>query len=126
MGEWYLFLYYAAVVAVIVRTITHEEIFKEVREWFQGRCENSKYNFCLRKLFYMPTCEFCLSFWVTLVLLVGIFGYRLVFEDWRGYLVSIFTTMGVANVYMGTFSLLRVDLRKERAVAERVERRMSA
>lgn len=40
------------------------------------------------------------------------------YPDWRGYALAVFVVMGVANVYMSVFSLLRVDLRKTRDEAE--------
>ncbi len=126
MRPEFLFLYYAAVVAIIARTVTTEELFREPRQWLKSWCADENQNCVLRKLAYMATCEFCFSFWLTLVLVAGLFQYRLAFDDWRGYIVSVFVTMGMANVYMGIFSLLRVDLRKERAVAQTIERRKSA
>lgn len=126
MGYGLEFLYFAAVVAILVRAFTHEEIAKEIRDRLVGYCRDEGCPFFLRKLAYMPTCEFCLSFWVTVLLVLAVFRYRLVYDDWRGYFVSTFVIMAVANVYMSAFNLLRIDLRKERAVAEAVERRKSA
>jgi hypothetical protein len=37
------------------------------------------------------------------------------FPDWRGYLISGFALVWVANVYMGIFGRIRLDLRIERA-----------
>lgn len=125
MNPWHIFLY-AAVIAVIVRTITREELLREPRGWLESLCQDENRSVCVRKLAYMPTCEFCCSFWVTLALLIPVFEYRLIFDDWRGYLVSVFATMGVANVYMSLFNLIRVDLKKERTIAEHLERRKSA
>ncbi len=123
MSPWALVFPYAAVVAILVRAFTQEELFAETRRWLSRHAEEERHPLVLRKLAFMPTCDYCLSFWVTLVLLVGVFDCRLAFADWRGYLVSVFTTMAVANVYLSAFSWLRVDLRKERASAEQVERR---
>ena len=50
-------------------------------------------------------------------------GYRLLLDDWRGYLISFFAVVGVANAYMSLFGRLRVDIRSERldiAVKEEV------
>ncbi len=126
MTAWYALFYYAAVVAVLVRSITKEEITREPRRWLSDFAHDRRHNRVLRKLAYMPTCEFCCSFWVTLILLAGVFQFGLIFDDWRGYFVSIFTVMAVANVYMSLFDYLRVDLRKERAVAENDESRQAA
>lgn len=126
MDAWYFIFCFAAVVAVLVRTVTKEEIFKEPRQWLQAYAGDGRHRLLLRKLAYMPTCEFCCSFWVTLALAVGVFGYRLAFDDWRGYLVSVGPTMALANVALGAFDLLRIDLRKEKGAAEHLERRRSA
>lgn len=122
----YLVFCYAAVVAVLVRAVTDEEIFREARTWIHDRCLAPGRCWPLRKFAYLVTCEFCCSFWVSLIVVTGILQYRLGPDDWRGYGVALFVTMGLANVYLAIFSLLRVDLRKERAVAEHVERRKSA
>lgn len=125
-NAWYAFFFYGAVVAVLVRAVTKEEICREPRECLKDYYQDPRRPWLLRKLAYMPTCEFCSSFWVSLILVLGIFQYHFLFADWRGYFVSIFLTMGMANVYMAGFDMMRVDLRKERAVAEHVERRLSA
>jgi hypothetical protein len=125
-NAWYAFFFYAVVVAILVRAITKEEICLEPREFFKAYCDDPRHPWLLRKVAYMPTCEFCSSFWVSLILVLAVFHYHFLFDDWRGYFISIFLTMGMANVYMAGFDLLRVDLRKERAAAEHTERRLSA
>lgn len=40
--------------------------------------------------------------------------YKLLFSDWRGYLISLFSLVFVANLYMSVFARLRLDVRKER------------
>jgi hypothetical protein len=45
----------------------------------------------------------------------------MVFDDWRGYLVSFAALVWVANVYMNLYHRVRVDIRKERAVADQAE-----
>lgn len=126
MSPWSLVFLYAAVVAVIVRACTQEELTREPREWLSRYAQDERHPLLLRKLAYMPTCEFCLSFWVALALLVPVFDFRLVFQDARGYLIAVFTTVAVANVYLSTFALLRVDARHKRAEAEHIERRRAA
>jgi hypothetical protein len=131
-----LFWFLAVPVAVIVRAITTEEIFRQPREFCASR--NRHYGglydqrdqaslgararyLLLSKLCYVPTCDFCLSFWVSLAI-VWIAGYSLYFDDWRGFALALFVVMGIANVYLSAFSHLRVDLRKERAAAEKIEK----
>jgi len=35
------------------------------------------------------------------------------YEGWRGYLVSYFALIGVANIYMSLFFLIRTGIKKE-------------
>jgi hypothetical protein len=67
----------------------------------------------LRKFFYLFTCEYCFSHWVTLAFL-GITRYKLVYEDWRGYLIAGFSLVWVANMYMSLFGRLRLDIKREK------------
>jgi hypothetical protein len=67
-----------------------------------------------RKFFYLFTCEYCFSHYVTAAFLV-MTRYKLLFPDWRGYLMAEFSLVWLANVYMGIFGRIRLDLRKERA-----------
>ncbi|HEX7446056.1 MAG TPA: hypothetical protein VF306_00845 [Pirellulales bacterium] len=130
-----LFWFLAAPVAILVRAFTTEEIGREPREYCSQRqaCYRDRrgadcslvdraWCFVLQKLFYMPTCDFCLSFWVSLAV-VWLAEYQIFFSDWRGSALACFVVMGVANLYLALFALLRVDMRKERAVAKEFEAR---
>lgn len=66
-----------------------------------------------RKFFYVLTCEYCFSHYVTAVVLY-ITGYTLLFDDWRGFFVAGFSLVWVANVYMSLFGRLRLEIREER------------
>ena len=107
----------SAAVASVAWTITQEEIFKEPREYMAERSKRAK-SFLVRKLFYMPTCEYCLSHWVTIFFLF-ITGFRLIFEDWRGYLLSFFVTAWTANQIMSLYRRLRVVIKLDNAIAEK-------
>ena len=107
----------AAAVASVAWTITQEEIFREPREWFVEGSKNAK-SFLVRKLCYMPTCEYCLSHWVTLVM-IFITEFRLIFPDWRGYLLSFFVTAWTANQLMSLYRSLRVEIKLDNAIAEK-------
>jgi hypothetical protein len=99
-------------IAAISWTVTHEDLFKE----FHASCtEKSKscHRLFQRKFFYLFTCEFCFSHYVTVFFLI-ITRYKLLFPDWRGYLISGFSLVWIANVYIALFALIRLDLRKER------------
>lgn len=108
-------------IACIAWTVTHEEIFREPREYCKKCSEQSRSIFA-RKFFYLFTCEYCFSHYVTAAILI-ITGYKLLFDDWRGYFISGFSLVWIANIYMSLFALVRVDLKKERAEAVEKERR---
>ena len=99
-------------IASIAWTVTHEEIFREPRECFVRRSETAK-GAATRKFFYMFTCEYCFSHWVTLAF-VAVTGFRLLFDDWRGYVVSGFSLVWVANHYMSLFGRLRLGIKSDR------------
>ncbi|WP_299585719.1 hypothetical protein [Mucilaginibacter sp.] len=106
-------------IACIAWTVTHEEVFREPREYCLNRCNNAK-TLAGRKFFYLFTCEYCFSHYVTIIMLF-ITNYKLLFTDWRGYLIAGFALVFVANVYMSLFALARVDLKKVRLEAENEE-----
>jgi len=103
-------------VACIAWTVTHEEVFKEPREFFIRKSKSASTLF-KRKFFYLFTCEYCFSHYVT-ILIVIITKYHLLFNDWRGYLISGFSLVWIANFYMGIYNLIRIDLRKEKIEAD--------
>lgn len=103
-------------VACIAWTVTHEEIFREPREFCVEKSRNSD-TIWKRKFFYLFTCEYCFSHYVTAFVIL-ITGYQLLFNDWRGYLISFFATVFVANIYMTLFGLLRQNLKAEKIEAK--------
>ncbi|WP_245768165.1 hypothetical protein [Pedobacter insulae] len=48
-------------------------------------------------------------------------NYTLIFEGWRGYLISGFSIVWIANVYMSLYNLIRIDLKKNKILAEKEE-----
>src|ERR1700743_965965 len=98
-------------IACIAWTVTHEEIFSEPRDWCKKQSLASKTLF-RRKFFYLFTCEYCFSFYVTALFLL-ITRYQLLYPDWRGYLIAGFSLIWVANVYMSLFFLIRTDLKND-------------
>ncbi|WP_295654948.1 hypothetical protein [uncultured Mucilaginibacter sp.] len=97
-------------IACIAWTVTHEEVFREPREYCLNRCHKGK-TIAERKFFYLFTCEYCFSHYVTALMLI-ITGYKLLLDDWRGYLIAGFALVFIANIYMSLFALIRVDLKK--------------
>jgi hypothetical protein len=73
-----------------------------------------------RKFFYLFTCEYCFSHYVTAAFLY-ITRYKLLFDDWRGYLVAGFSLVAVANLYMSLFGRLRGEIKQEKVEIARAE-----
>lgn len=115
--EQLLWLFILAVpVACIAWTVTHEEIFREPREYCVRKSKECK-KLYQRKFFYLFTCEYCFSHYVTAFFII-ITSYKLLFDDWRGYLISFFAVVFIANVYMSLFAYLRQSLKVERIEAK--------
>ena len=102
----------AVPIASIAWTVTHEEVFSEPREWLTARSERAR-SLWERKFFYLFTCEYCFSHWVALAFLF-ITRYKLVYDDWRGYLIAGFSLVWIANMYMSLFGRLRLDIKREK------------
>ncbi|MEO6733795.1 MAG: hypothetical protein ABIN01_21405 [Ferruginibacter sp.] len=96
-------------IACIAWTVTHEEVFREPREYCVKQCEESK-SLWARKFFYLFTCEYCFSHYVT-VLILFLTGYKLMMDDWRGYIISGFSLVWIANIYMSLFGLIRQNIK---------------
>ncbi len=111
----YLFLL-ALPIACIAWTVTHEEIFAEPRNYCVKQSKNCQ-NILTRKFFYLFTCEYCFSHYVTAAFLI-ITKYKLGYDDWRGYLIAGFALVWIANVYMSLFARLRVGMKKEKMEAD--------
>ncbi len=103
-------------IACVAWTCTHEEIFREPREFCQDRCKTSK-SVLRRKFFYVFTCEYCFSHWVTLGFL-AITRFKLLYPDWRGYLIALFSLVWVANQYISIYNHLRLDIKHEKIEIE--------
>lgn len=106
-------------IACISWTVTHEEVFREPREYCTKKSKvcNSLFQ---RKFFYLFTCEYCFSHYVTVVFLF-LTGYKLLAEDWRGYILAGFSLVWIANIYMSLFSFLRQNIKKEKTEIECLE-----
>ena len=106
-------------IACISWTVTHEDVFHEPREYCLKRSQHSA-RLWQRKFFYLFICEYCFSHYMTALFLV-ITRYKLLYEDWRGYLIAGFALVWVANLYMSLFGRLRLDIKKERVEIQEKE-----
>src|SRR5579884_196252 len=92
LSDQVAFLFLLALpIACVAWTVTHEEIFREPREY----------------------CKYCFSHLVALFFLL-ITQYKLLFADWRGYLIGYFALVWVSNLYMNLYARIRLEIRRER------------
>ena len=122
IGRQVLLLFLFAIpVACVTWTLTHEDVFREPREWLTARSQASR-NILSRKFFYLFGCEYCFSHYVTIGMLF-LTRFTLVLEGWRGYLIAGFSIVWIANLYMSLFGRLRLAITSERqdiAVVEKM------
>jgi hypothetical protein len=103
-------------------TVTHEEVFREPREYCV-RMSRGGGKLAIRKFFYLFTCEYCFSHYITALMLV-ITRYQLLLEGWRGYLIAGFALVWIANIYMSLYAFIRVDIKKERIRTKNEEEKL--
>ncbi len=121
LGEQVAILFILAIpIASIAWTVTHEEIVREPREYCIRKSKTAS-NMLVRKFFYLFTCEYCFSHYVTIGMLF-LTRFTLVFADWRGYLIAGFSLVWIANLYMSLFGRLRLAITSERQDIEVVEK----
>jgi hypothetical protein len=108
-------------IACVAWTVTHEEVFRESREYCKRQCKIAP-SLLQRKFFYLFTCEFCFSHYIAILFLI-ITRYKLLFNDWRGYLMALFALVWVANQYMSIYDRLRLDIQHERVAIKTEEKK---
>jgi hypothetical protein len=106
-------------IASVSWTVTHEEIFREVREYCQRRSQQDSH-LLSRKFFYIFTCEYCFSHYVTIFFLL-ITNFHLVFQSWRGTLMAFFSLPYIANLYIGLFAQTKLEATKDRFSAKVIQ-----
>jgi hypothetical protein len=117
IGDQVAHLFLLAIpIACIAWTVTHEEVFREPREYCVNKSKNSMW-LAVRKFFYLFTCEYCFSHYVTALILV-ITGFKMLYPDWRGYFISGFALVWIANVYMSLFGFVRVGMKETKMEAD--------
>ena len=120
LGLQIIWLFVLAIpIACIAWTVTHEEVFREPRDYCFDRSRECA-RLYQRKFFYIFTCEYCFSHYVTVFFLI-ITGYKLLYQDWRGYLIAGLALVWVANQYMSLYGRLRLDIKRERVEIEQAE-----
>ena len=99
-------------IACITWTVTQEEIFKELRIYCNEGYKNST-SIYKKKFFYLLTCEYCFSHYVTLFFLF-LTNFRLLIDNWEGYIIAGFALVWVANIYMSLYAFIRQDIKREK------------
>jgi len=110
-------------IACISWTVTHEEILREPRDYCVSRSQSCR-RWYERKFFYLFTCEYCFSHYVSAAFVLTT-RFKLLFDDWRGYLVALFALVWIANQYMSIYNRLRLDIKSEKLEAEIKEEAVS-
>ena len=111
LHQFEMLLLLALPVACAAWTVTHEEVFREPREFCKKMSQECK-PIVGRKFFYLFTCEYCFSHYVAALALL-LFRFSMIYVGWRGYLIAWFSIVWIANVYMSIFNLLRLDIKHQ-------------
>ena len=98
-------------IACATWTVTHEEVFREPRDFCKSKSQGGR-NLPERKFFYLFTCEYCFSHYVTACALF-LFRFQLLYTGWRGYVVAWFAGVWIANFYMSLYNRLRLEIKHE-------------
>jgi hypothetical protein len=118
-GQVFWLLILAIPIACLSRTVVFEEIFREPRQWCMDRSKVCKRVF-ERKFYYLFTCEYCFSHYVTAGF-VALTRFRLLLNEWRGYVLAFFALVFIANAYMNLYSRLRVDITQAKAETKKLQ-----
>jgi hypothetical protein len=121
LGQQVLVLFTLALpVASVAWTVTHEAIFREMQEYCRAKSQSCR-TVLQRKFFYLFTCEYCFSHYVSAIFL-AITRFKLLFPDWRGYLISLFALVWVCNFYISIYNRLRLNIKHEHITINKKQR----
>jgi hypothetical protein len=109
----------AGVVACVSWTVTHERVFEEPRTYCEQRSRTAQ-RWYVRKWFYLFTCEYCFSHYVSAAVVI-VTPFHLLLPGWRGLVIAWFSCVWVANIYMSLFGRLRLDIKRERVEIAEVQ-----
>ncbi len=110
-------------IACMSWTVTHEEVFREPREFCKSKSQDCR-SLPERKFFYLFTCEYCFSHYVTALVLIFT-RFQLLYAGWRGYVLAEFALVYAANLYMGLYNRLRLDIKHENVTIAVEERQVT-
>jgi hypothetical protein len=93
----------------------HEEVFLEHREFCKNKSQRCK-RLYQRKFFYLFTCGYCTSHYVTALFLLLT---RFLYQGWLGFVIAEFALVWIANVYMSAYNRLRLEIKAENISIEK-------
>ena len=99
-------------VAAVSWTVTHEELLRELHDYCLDRSKSAP-TLAVRKFFYLFTCEFCFSHYVSAAMIL-VTDFQLLYPDWRGYVIAWLSLVWVANHLISIYGRLRLGIRSER------------
>ncbi len=111
-------------VASVAWTVTHEAVFREMQDYCRIQSQSAR-TVLQRKFFYLFTCEYCFSHYVSAVFL-AITRFKLLFPDWRGYLISLFALVWTCNFYISTYNRLRLNIKHEHIAINKKQREVES
>jgi hypothetical protein len=119
MTQFLWLIVLSGVIACVSWTVTHEQVFEECRTWCERRSRTAPHWF-VRKWFYLFTCEYCFSHYVSAAVVLAT-SFHLLLPDWRGLVIAWLSCIWVANIYMSLFGRLRLDIKRERVEIAEVQ-----
>jgi hypothetical protein len=99
-------------VACVSWTVTHEEVFRELREFCKKQSQAAPF-LRQRKFFYLLTCEYCFSHYISAAF-IALSRFQLLLNGWRGYFIAWLSVVWISNAYLSVFGRLRLDIKHER------------
>lgn len=111
-------------VASVAWTVTHEAIFREMQDYCKTQSRSAT-SLVHRKFFYLFTCEYCFSHYVSAIFL-AITRFKLLLPDWRGYLISFFALVWICNFYISIYNRLRLNLKHEHLSIDKTQQEVES
>jgi len=108
-------------IACVVRTVIFEEVLREPRDFCIRHSQTCR-SLLQRKFFYLFTCEYCFSHYVTIGFLYMTKFKLLILNDWRGYVIAFFALVFVANIYLNLYARLRLEIQQVKMEAKKKEK----
>ena len=105
-------------VACVAWTVTHEEVFREPREWCKDKSQNC-HKLVPRKFFYLFTCEFCFSHYVA-AFFIAMTRFTMLYPapDWRGFFIAWLALVWIATQLFSGFAALVTSHQEQGRSAE--------